>query len=138
MSAPAHRPRVLVVEDDAPFAGTLLALARTSGWDAEWEQDGLQALARLQRAPRPDLLLLDIELPGLDGWSIYGELRASSELSRVPVVFVSISVRALNGELAGVIDYLQKPTNPSTQRSLEASLRGHLRALSTRLGLSTG
>lgn len=133
MSSPAHRPRVLVVEDDAAFAASLLELARAQGWDAECEPDGLVALRRLFREPRPDLLLLDIGLPGIDGWGIYGEMMGGDRLTRIPVIFISVSVRALKGPLEGVIDYLQKPTNASTQRSMEATLRDHLQSLATRL-----
>ncbi|MBF5045277.1 MULTISPECIES: response regulator [Myxococcaceae] len=121
------RPLALIVEDDVQFGGELQRLVRGCGWEAEWEPDGLIALGRLALDPVPQLLLLDVELPGLSGWSLYGEMMASARLPKVPAVVITKSIRSYSGPLAGILDYLQKPTTDRAAEAFTATLKDHLR-----------
>ena len=72
--AGAWRMRVLVVEDHPPTAESIALLLRHAGHEAEVATDGLSAAAAAEANP-PDVVLLDIGLPGIDGWQLAGRLR---------------------------------------------------------------
>lgn len=108
MNAPALR--VLVVEDNAILRDNLAALFRAHGIEAEFASDGLSGLQiALDRAP--DVLVLDLGLPGLDGLRVCQRLRAQSD-RHVPVLMLTAR-DALDDKLlgfdAGADDYLAKP-----------------------------
>jgi DNA-binding response OmpR family regulator len=115
--------RLLVVEDDADIALALTLLLRRAGHDVEHVRDGREGL-RAVHDIRPDLLLLDIGLPGLDGWQVLERVR---DISDVPILMLtahgqeSDKVRGLRG---GADDYLTKPfTNSELIARIEALLR---------------
>lgn len=115
--------RILIVDDDVELAGLLqLALAQ-DGYDVDVVYDGLQAVRRFAIAPA-DLVLLDVNLPSLDGYGVLAELRRRSD---VPVMMLTVraaeadEVRGLD---LGADDYLRKPFSP---RALLARLRALLR-----------
>jgi DNA-binding response OmpR family regulator len=106
---PVTRPlRILVVDDDPAMVGAITALVGTEGHQVVTAYDGLTAVRRF-REERPDIVLLDLAMPGPDGFTIIGQLRASGN---VPVLVVSgesaeaAKVRALG---IGADDYLVKP-----------------------------
>jgi two-component system KDP operon response regulator KdpE len=106
---PATRPlRILVVDDDPAMVGAITALVGTEGHQVVTAYDGLTAVKRF-REEQPDLVLLDLAMPGPDGFSVIGQMRASGN---VPVLIVSgegteaAKVRALG---IGADDYLVKP-----------------------------
>jgi DNA-binding response OmpR family regulator len=102
-------PRVLIAEDDRVIANAMATHLRRAGMDVELAEDGGRALAKL-RFERPDVAVLDLMLPGTDGWSIVETLR--SEGIETPIVIVSArgsehdKVHALG---IGGDDYLSKP-----------------------------
>src|SRR6476660_2752314 len=105
----ATRPlRILVVDDDPAMVGAITALVGTEGHQVITAYDGLTAVKRY-REERPDLVLLDLAMPGPDGFTVIGQLRASGN---VPVLVVSgesaeaAKVKALG---IGADDYLVKP-----------------------------
>lgn len=94
-----HRGQVLVVEDDTLLAGTVSRALRAAGFEVEHVGDGPSALARLERSPMPALVLLDIDLPGLDG---FGVLRGIAALGLLDVVSVLVlSARGSEPDLLG-------------------------------------
>ena len=106
---PATRPlRILVVDDDPAMVGAITALVGTEGHQVVTAYDGLTAVKRF-REEQPDLVLLDLAMPGPDGFNVIGQMRASGN---VPVLIVSgegteaAKVRALG---IGADDYLVKP-----------------------------
>src|SRR3954447_24805696 len=117
-SQPAHREgatligtrplRILVVDDDPAMVGAITALVGTEGHQVITAYDGLTAVKRY-REERPDLVLLDLAMPGPDGFTVIGQLRSSGN---VPVLVVSgesaeaAKVKALG---IGADDYLVKP-----------------------------
>jgi len=104
-------PSILIVEDEADLAQVLADYLSRDGYRTAIIGDGAEALAALRRAP-PDLLLLDIMLPQLDGISILKELRKFSEL---PVILVTARVEEIDrliGLELGADDYICKPYSP--------------------------
>jgi DNA-binding response OmpR family regulator len=106
---PATRPlRILVVDDDPAMVGAITALVGTEGHQVITAYDGLTAVRRF-REDQPDLVLLDLAMPGPDGFTVTGQMRASGD---VPILVVSgesneqAKVRALE---IGADDYLVKP-----------------------------
>jgi two-component system response regulator BaeR len=115
--------RVYIVEDEPELAGLVADYARASGYQPTVFGDGMQALEAL-RASVPDMLVLDLMLPGLDGLSV---CRAVREFSEVPIVMVTARVEELDrllGLESGADDYLCKPFSP---RELMARIKVILR-----------
>ena len=103
--------KILIVEDEADLAQILAEYLQRDGFVATTIADGLVAMAELQRAP-PDLLLLDLMLPGMDGISILRELRKTSELPVIMVTARSDEIDRLLGLELGADDYICKPYSP--------------------------
>ena len=74
----AHRLRILIVEDQEDSADTMALLVRSEGYSANVARDGSAALAAA-KASQPHVILLDIGLPGLDGWEVARRLAASDD-----------------------------------------------------------
>jgi DNA-binding response OmpR family regulator len=118
--------RLLIVEDEAHLADGLRFNLEAEGHQAEVIGDGAAALARLRDAPgRYDLVVLDVMLPGRDGFEVVSELRRAGEF--VPVLMLTARGRpedVLHGFEAGADDYLPKPFELSI---FLARVRGLLR-----------
>jgi len=109
-SDPMHsRTRILVIEDDEDIARMLALNLRAEGFEAEIAHSGEEGLARLQQA-RPQLLVLDLMLPGMDGLQVCRKVRESTDY--LPIIILSArsseTQRVLGLEL-GADDYLVKP-----------------------------
>ena len=109
MATTTTRPlRILVVDDDPAMVGAITALVGTEGHQVITAYDGLTAVKRF-REEHPDLVLLDLAMPGPDGFSVAGQMRA---VGQAPILVVSgesgeaAKVRALG---IGADDYLTKP-----------------------------
>ena len=105
------RTKILLIEDEPDLAAVLVDYLLRDGFDAAVEADGAEGLARIRRSP-PDLLLLDLMLPGLDGLSILREVRKTSDL---PVIMVTARVEEIDrliGLELGADDYVCKPYSP--------------------------
>jgi len=108
LSRPPRPLRILVVDDDPAMVGAITALVGTEGHQVITAYDGLTAVRRY-REERPDIVLLDLAMPGPDGFTVAGRIRAEGD---APIVVVSgesseeAKVRALG---IGADDYLVKP-----------------------------
>jgi DNA-binding response OmpR family regulator len=103
--------RVLVVEDDPAIARVLGLLLERSGFVVNQAGDGLTAVDRFDHEP-PDLVLLDVTLPDIDGWTVLRHIRGRS--SPVPVVVVTSHVQSRERSLAeGANAFVAKPFNNS-------------------------
>jgi DNA-binding response OmpR family regulator len=115
--------RVLVVDDDVDIRGLVSELLQRAGHDVIDAPDGQEGL-RLFYAEQPDLVILDVSMPGLDGWQTLERIR---ELSDVPVVMLTARAEELEkvrGLRAGADDYVTKPFGRQELLArVEASLR---------------
>lgn len=101
---------VLVVEDDATLAATLELVLRNDGFRTERASDGHRALA-LWRAADPDLVLLDLGLPGLDGMEVLKVIRRNADVPVVVLTARAEEADELHGLGLGADDYLIKPVS---------------------------
>lgn len=104
---------VLVVDDEADNLRLLTSILGERGLDVRPVKSGAQALVAAELAP-PDLMLLDLRMPDMDGWEVCARFKASERLCAVPIIFVSgrsdveHKVRAFE---VGAVDYVTKPFN---------------------------
>jgi CheY-like chemotaxis protein len=99
---------VLIVENDPPFARILLEMAREKGYRALVAMDGETAL-EMVREYRPDAVTLDIDLPGIDGWTVLDRLKHAPETRHIPVHILSGVDQRQRGLRQGAVSYLEKP-----------------------------
>src|SRR5438045_9430012 len=87
-SSVAMAPHVLVADDDAWILRMVATVLEKRGYSVETAVDGEDALARAL-ARTPDLLITDVMMPKVDGWSLVRQLRAHTELAMLPVIFLT-------------------------------------------------
>lgn len=101
---------VLVIDDDADQRALMTRALRRERFRVQVAADGKTGLAQA-RSARPRAILLDVMMPGIDGWSVLTALKADPELNAIPVVMVtSVDQRSLAASL-GAADYMLKPVN---------------------------
>ncbi len=118
LGAPAVRPRLLVV-DDQPINIQVMHQIFAASAQVFMATSGAQALD-FCRANPPDLVLLDIVMPGMDGFEVCAALKADSALKDIPVIFVTAHTEAAQetrGLELGAVDFITKPVNPSVVRA---------------------
>jgi two-component system response regulator MtrA len=120
---PGGRGRVLVVDDDAALAEMLTIVLRQEGFDSRVCPSGERALADF-RDYRPDVVLLDLMLPGKDGIDVCKEIRAESGVPIVMLTAKSDTVDVVVGLESGADDYVVKPFKP---KELVARIRARVR-----------
>ena len=119
-------PRVLVVDDDTALAEMIGIVLRTEGFEPVFCADGSGALAAF-RESKPDLVLLDLMLPGIDGIEVCGRIRAESGTPIIMLTAKSDTADVVKGLESGADDYMVKPFNP---KELVARIRTRLRPAS--------
>lgn len=102
---------VLIIEDDARFADLLADLARQKGFQTARAESGENGLA-LARQLRPAAIILDIGLPGIDGWKVLEVLKGDHMTRHIPVHIISAHDHSLQALRQGAIGYLTKPVSP--------------------------
>ena len=102
---------VLVVDDDATIRGLLQITLETEGFSVLTAADGVEGLERA-RSERPDLVILDIMMPGLDGLQVCHTLKSEAPTQDIPIVLLSAKAQSHDIELGmrvGANDYVTKP-----------------------------
>jgi two-component system, OmpR family, response regulator MtrA len=123
----ATKGRVLVVDDDAALAEMLTIVLRQEGFDTRMVMRGDEALEEF-RAYRPDVVLLDLMLPGKDGIDVCKEIRAESGVPIVMLTAKGDTVDVVVGLESGADDYVVKPFKP---KELVARIRARVRRFDT-------
>jgi two-component system, cell cycle response regulator DivK len=112
--------KVLVVEDDTDNRRIVVKVLSVEGYHVVEATDGVEALARA-REEHPDLILMDLALPNMDGWEATRQLKSDPATRAIPVV--ALTAFAMRGDeerarAAGCDDYLPKPARPAAIREV--------------------
>ncbi len=113
---------VLIVDDDPTNCETLVSILEPEGYQLEVAEDGYQALEQA-RAVQPDVILLDVMMPGMSGFDVCREIRREERLAEVPIIFLTAlddRQSFLTGLASGADEFLTKPFN---RHELRARLR---------------
>jgi putative two-component system response regulator len=124
MNDNSNRPLILAVDDEASNLHLLRQILQAE-YRLLFAKDGARALA-LAHTERPDLVLLDVMMPGMSGYEVCAALKANPETAAIPVIFVTALAETddeLEGFEAGAVDYITKPVSPPIVR---ARVRNHL------------
>jgi DNA-binding response OmpR family regulator len=121
--------KVLVIDDEAPIRLLCRVNLEAEKMDVLEAANGEEGL-ELARTEKPDIVLLDVMMPGMDGWQVAERLFESQETSQIPLVFLTARAelrdRARGLELGGV-DYITKPFNPVELASVVENLLERVR-----------
>ena len=118
--------KILVVEDDADNRRIICTVLLGEGYDVVEAADGVEALAKA-RAECPDLVLMDLALPNMDGWEATRRLKSDPATRAVPIV--ALTAVAMRGDeeqarAAGCDDYMSKPARPVAIRAVVKKYTG--------------
>ena len=106
--------RVLVIDDEGPIRLLCRVNLEAAGMEISEAEDGPSGV-EAALAEQPDVILLDVMMPGMDGWEVFGELLKDERTAKIPIVFLTARAelrdQARGLELGGV-DYVTKPFNP--------------------------
>jgi two-component system, OmpR family, phosphate regulon response regulator PhoB len=108
---PMAKPRILIIEDERGLTDVLTYNLHREGYETVVAHDGQEGLRKAQTNP-PDLILLDLMLPGMDGLEVCRQLRASKQTSRVPILMLTAKGEETDqvvGFSVGADDYVTKP-----------------------------
>jgi len=108
------KPVVLIV-DDTPENLTVMNALLKDDYRTKVAHNGERALKVAQSDPRPDLILLDIMMPGMDGYEVCRRLKADGATAGIPVIFLTAKVEVEDEQMgfdAGAVDYITKPISP--------------------------
>ena len=131
------KQQILVVDDDKEIARLLRGYLEKAGFTVLVAYDGNTAVHTLRRE-KPDLVVLDLMLPDMDGYDITRLLRSDATLQTIPVIMLTARVEdsdKIVGLELGADDYVTKPFNPA---EVVARVRAQLRAQSRRAGVDDG
>lgn len=120
-----ERARILIVDDVRENVHALMNILRED-YLISAATSGEKALELAQRFPQPDVILLDVKMPGMDGYSVLSALKMNPNTADIPVIFVTALAEAADearGLSLGVADYITKPVNPDL---LKARVRQQL------------
>jgi two-component system, OmpR family, response regulator VicR len=117
------KKRVLCIEDHPEMIELIRLILGREGFEVEGALGGREGLRAIQERP-PDLILLDLMMPDVDGWEVYRQIKADEELRQIPVIAVTAKAqsidRVLGLHIAGMNDFITKPFGP---KELTASVR---------------
>ncbi len=114
--------RVLVIEDEANISEAIRYILSKDGWEVDTHADGADAAARVSAAP-PDLLILDVMLPGRSGYDILDALRAAEATRALPVLMLTAKGQTADRERAARHGATRFMTKPFANADLVAAAR---------------
>jgi DNA-binding response OmpR family regulator len=107
--------RVVCIEDEPEMIDLVRLILGRKGFDVIGADGGVEGLETVRRE-KPDLVLLDLMMPDMDGWEVYQQIKADEELRNIPVVVVTAKAQSIDKVLglhiAKVDDYITKPFGP--------------------------
>lgn len=109
------RKKVVCIEDEPEMIDLVRLILGRKGFDLIGAVGGREGLETVRRV-KPDLVLLDLMMPDMDGWEVYQQMKADEELKNIPVIVVTAKAqsidRVLGLHIAKVDDYVTKPFGP--------------------------
>jgi len=107
--------RVVCIEDEPEMIDLVRLILGRRGFDVVGANGGVEGLEAVRRE-RPNLILLDLMMPDMDGWEVYQRIKADEELRQIPVIVVTAKAQSIDKVLglhiAKVDDYITKPFGP--------------------------
>jgi DNA-binding response OmpR family regulator len=107
--------RVVCIEDEPEMIDLVRLILGRKGFDVIGANGGIEGLETVRRE-KPDLILLDLMMPDMDGWEVYQQIKADAELRVIPVIVVTAKAQSIDKVLglhiAKVDDYITKPFGP--------------------------
>ena len=107
--------RILCIEDEAEMIELTRLVLEREGFEVIGAVGGAKGLESL-KAQKPDLVLLDLMMPDMDGWEVYRQMKADKELADIPVIVVTARAQSIDKvlglQVAKVSDYITKPFGP--------------------------
>jgi len=125
-----ERPKILIVDDEKVNIDILVNLLKTD-YRVVAAKSGEQAVRRLEKPPLPNLILLDVMMPGMDGFELCRQLQQKEEIKNIPVIFLTARTASediITGFKTGAVDYLTKPFKAE---ELFARVNTHIRLRKT-------
>ena len=104
------RKKVMVVDDEEDIRLTVGQILEVSGYDVISAETGLDCLEKMERE-RPDLVILDIMMPGISGWDVAARIKEHEEWSGIPIVFLTAKGDDMSVGMGGLasVEYIVKP-----------------------------
>ncbi len=130
MPAKNDRAKILIVDDEKFNIDVLVGLLK-SHYRTIAAKNGEQALLLLEKPPLPDLILLDIMMPDMDGYEVCRRIQSNEKTSNIPVIFLTAKNTGediIQGFKMGAVDYVTKPFRP---QELTARVNTHIRLKKT-------
>lgn len=112
------KKHVLVVDDEVDIRNTVGQILTISGYDVVAVENGAQCLAQLA-VQRPDLVVLDIMMPGMSGWDVAARMKGTPAYSSIPIIFLTAKGDEMSRGLGGLAsqDYIVKPFDIATLKA---------------------
>ena len=111
-----NKKRVVCIEDEPEIIELIRLILGRKGFDLTGATGGLEGLQAIRQV-KPDLVLLDLMMPDMDGWEVYQQMKADPELKTIPVIVVTAKAQSIDKilglHIAKVDDYITKPFGPS-------------------------
>jgi DNA-binding response OmpR family regulator len=111
----AEKTRILCIEDEAEMIDLTRLVLEREGFEVLGAVGGSQGLEIVKRE-KPDLVLLDLMMPDIDGWEVYRQMKADEESAQIPVIVVTAKAQSIDKvlglQVAKVDDYITKPFGP--------------------------
>jgi DNA-binding response OmpR family regulator len=116
MTDDGRATKVVCIEDDQKTIDLVKLILRREGFEVTGLTNGREGLAAIERE-RPDVVLLDLMMPDMDGWEVYQAMRANEQMKRIPVIVLTAKAQSIDKVLglhiAKVDDYITKPFSPA-------------------------
>jgi len=125
MNNQVKKPKVLIIDDVSANIRILIEILKDD-YVTIPATNGETGLEKARIAPLPDLILLDIMMPGMDGYEVCKKLKASEKTKHIPVIFITAISEAMDDAKSfhlGAADYVTKPFNPDT---VKARVKHHI------------
>ena len=117
---PSENKRVVCIEDEPEMIDLVRLILSRKGFEVIGANGGIEGL-EVVREEEPDLILLDLMMPDMDGWEVYQQIKADAKLRNIPVVVVTAKAQSIDKVLglhiAKVDDYITKPFGPEELRA---------------------